>query len=264
MTHEQETPLEIALRLASADPARRPEFYRLLLESQVFILSRSDGTAKTNRTLAAGEKISIQHWLRNDGSPVIPFFSSMAALQRAIAQETPYMAFAARALFEMTRGSPLVLNPKSPYGKELLPQEIEALLTNGVNHQAEQRVITQPTRVLLGQPANYPQKMVDSLTALLARQSKVKAAYLALMHDPAHDEKPCLVVGIEADGDMEQLIRDAGAVAADTAPNREPVDLLRIKRGDGGLSDYCLRSVKPFYERGWSGKLKSLLGIGST
>lgn len=83
--------------------------------------------------------------------------------------------------------------------------------------------------------------MVDSLTSLFAKRSDVKAAYLALMHDSSQDEKPHLLVGIEAARDIEQIIRHAGVVAGDSAPIGEPVDLIRIERGDRGLSEYFLR-----------------------
>lgn len=264
MTNEQESPLEMALRLASNEPAQRPEFYKLLLESSVFIIGHSDVTTSGVHTLEAGENISIQNWTRNDGSPVIPFFTSLMALQRAIEHEVTYMALPVRSLFEITKGSSLVLNPKSRYGKEFFPNEIEALLSEGVNRRPEQRITQKTTKVLLGQPANYPSKMVDSLTTLLSKHSNVRAAYLALMHDPSQDEKPHLVIGIEADGEVEQVIREAGVVAGDSAPDGEPVDLIRVERGGNGLGEYFVREVKPFYARHWASKLKSLLGIGRT
>jgi len=262
MIHEQENPLDVALQLAADEPARRPEFYRLLLESSVYILGHTDGAPRETQALEAGEKISIQNWVRNDGLPVIPFFTSLTALQRAIEQEVAYMVLPARSLFEMTKGSFLVMNPRSSYGKEFFPNEIEALLSEGVNRLLEQRVTQKATEVLLGQPANYPSKMVDSLTAFLSKRSNVKAAYLALMHDPSQDEKPHLIVGIEAEGEIDQIIREVGVVVGDTAPNGEPVDLMRVERGDHGLSEYFVRDVKPFYERRWGSKLKSFLGIG--
>src|SRR5262245_48903867 len=136
MTDETGNALETALRLAATEPAHRPEFYKRLLESTIYILGQSESPAGDTRTLEAGEKISIQNWVRNDGSPVIPFFSSLDALQSSIDKETRYLALPARTLFEMTKGSSLVLNPKSSYGKEFLPNEIEALLSDGVNRVA--------------------------------------------------------------------------------------------------------------------------------
>lgn len=264
MSHPQENSLDTALRLAADEPACRPDFYKTLLESTVYIIGRSDRPYEGNRTIEAGENISIQNWQRNDGSPVIPFFTSLTALQKALEEEASYMALPARSLFEITKGASLVLNPKSPYGKEFFPNEIEALLTNNVNRLPEQRVTEKATQVLLGQPANYPSKMVESLSTLLSRRSNVKAAYLTLMHDPSHDEKPHLVIGIDAEGDIEQVIREAGVVAGDTAPDGEPVDLVRVSANERGLSEYFIREVKPFYERTLGGKLKSLLGIGRT
>lgn len=174
------------------------------------------------------------------------------------------MMLPARSLFEMTKGSSLVLNPKSDYGKEFFPNEIEALLSEGVNRLPERRVVQKATKVMLGQPANYPSKMVESLTELFSKHDNVKAAYLALMHDPSQDEKPHLVIGLEANGEIDSVVRAAGVVAGDCAPNGEPADLMLVKRGESGLSEYFVRDVKPFYERRWGSKLKSFLGIGRT
>jgi hypothetical protein len=249
LTPADENALDSALRVAAADPAARPDFYRLLMESTVYIIS-GDGPGPTSgaRTLAEGEQIQILNWAKNDGTSIIPFFTSLPALQRALTTGARYMALQARALFEMTRGATLVLNPKSDYGKEFLPNEIEALLTGGVNRLPETQVTEQQTKVLLGQPAQYPTRMVESLTSFFARRTQVKAAYLILMQDPARDTKPHLVVGIDAAGDIDPLLREAASVAGDTAPEGVPVDLLHVVRGDQGLGDYCL-NTKPFYER---------------
>lgn len=258
----EENTLEQALRHAAIDPAHRPEFYRVLLESTVFVIGTSDGQSEGFNTLEAGSKIQIQNWQKPDGSSVIPFFSSLAALHHAIESGASYMALPARSLFEMTRGANLVFNPRTDYGKEFFSNEIEALLSGGVNRLPTQRVVEKATKVLLGQPKNYPSAMVTALTTLLSKHNNVKAAYLALMHDPSVDEKPHLVVGIEAEGDFENVIREAGAVAGDTSPDGEPVDLIRIRRGESGLDQYFIEEVKPFYERTWGSKLRSVLGFG--
>jgi len=88
-----------------------------------------------------------------------------------------------------------------------------------------------------------------SLSTLLAKQSNVKAAYLALMLDKSTNEKPHLIVGIEADGDYENVLHEAGTVAADMAPEGEPVNFLRVTRGDRGVGQYLIEEVKSFYER---------------
>src|SRR6266511_361209 len=187
--------LELALMLATSEPAHRPEFFRLLLESTIFILGSSGQMDEGSFTLKANTQIQIQNWVKPDGSSVIPFFSSLRALQLAIQSDEPYIALPARTFFDITRGAELILNPRSQYGKEFTPAEDEALLSEGVSQLAEQRGVEKDPQVLLGQPANYTSDMVASLSTLLAKHSNVKAAYLALMHDVSRDEKPHLIVG---------------------------------------------------------------------
>lgn len=256
---ESPNALELSLARAADDPASRPDFYRTLLESEVFVIGFTDSAGEGRSTIPEGSKLSIVNWEKNDGTPVIPFFTSLEALRSALKEEATFLAMPARNFFEITRGSGLVLNPKSSYGKEFFPHEIEALLETGVNHIATQRIVQKATKVLLGQPANYPVEMVSALTSLLAKHPNVKAAYLCLMHDPGSDEKPTLVVGFEGDNDLDQAMKEAGSVAADTAPRGELVDFTRIKPNEPGISAYMYESVKPFYERTWGKRLRAML-----
>ncbi|HET8685254.1 MAG TPA: enhanced serine sensitivity protein SseB C-terminal domain-containing protein, partial [Methanosarcina sp.] len=181
---------------------------------------------------------------------------------RALKEESKYVALSAKSFFELTLGSYLVLNPASPYGKEFFPHEIQAMLETGMNQAPQTRVVQKETKVLLGQPANYPSEMVSALTELLAKHSAVKAAYLCLMHDPSSSDKPIFIIGFEGDNDLTEAMKEAGSVAADTAPKGELVDFTIIKRGETGIGDYMFKSVKPFYERTWGAKLRSLFSTG--
>ena len=261
MDSQQENTLEKSLRLAADEPAHRPDFFKTLLNSTIYILGKTDaGEGPVN--LEAGSNISIAHWQKPDGSAVIPFFSSLQTLRKSIDSEESYIEIPARSLFEITLGTPLFLNPKSPYGKEFFPEEVRHLLSDEIGQKPVQRTIEKETQVLLGQPSQYPSKMVNSLTQLLAKHHNVKRAFLALMHDASIDQKPHLVIGIEADGDIELVMREAGNVAGDTAPDGEAVDLCRVHDGDSGLSDYFLKETTPFYERKSTGWLRSLFGFG--
>ena len=153
--------------LAAAEPGHRPEFFRLLLESTVFVLGSAGLVDEGPVTLREDMEVQISHWARPDGSPVIPFFSSLRTLQMSVAGDERYIALPARAFFAMTRGADLVLNPMSDEGKEFTAAEIEALLTAGVNQLPEQRVVQRDIQILVGEPLNYPTEMVASLTTLL-------------------------------------------------------------------------------------------------
>lgn len=258
-----ENKLEGVLRLAADEPAHRRQFCEVLMNSQVYLLGTTGARGTDGDvSLEAGSKIQIQHWQKADGLPVIPFFSSLEVLQKSIETEESYLALPVRSLFEMTLGATLFLNPKSDYGKEFVPQEVEHLLSIGVSQGPSQRVVEKETKVLLGQPSKYPSKMVDSLTKLLANHGNVKRAYLALMHDASVDQKPHLIIGIDAVGDIEKVMREAGNVAADTAPDGEPVDLYRVNDNESGVSQYFVNHTKPFYERKWGSRLKSWFGAG--
>lgn len=240
--------LHAALIDAAHEAAKRPAFYKALMNADVFVIGHTDqpGEQDGHHILPQGAGVSLVNWEKADGTPVIPFFTHLEALQRAIDSETTYLALPARSLFEMTLGATLFLNPKSDYGKEFVPHEIEALLQTGMNQQAQTRVVEKETQVLLGQPSQYPQAMVNALNQLLPSHPSVRAAYLCLMHNPAEDEKPTLLVGFEGER-LEQAMREAGSVVADTAPEGQPVDFVVVDESGSGLGGY-MKESGAFYQ----------------
>jgi len=246
MTDDAVNELELLLMRAVNDQAERPAFYSKLLESDVFIIGYTDAEPEGG-VFREGEKLSVMHWQKQDGTSFIPFFSSLETLRAALDSEQPYVVLPARTLFKKVKGVSLILNPASNFGKEFFPNEIEALLETGLNHAPQHRVVEESTEVLLGQPAEYPTAMVDALTRLLAKHSEVKAAYLCLKHDPSQPS-PSLVVGLDGE-DVERAMQEAGLVAAETAPPGMPVDFTRVTPDDAGLGAYFRASVDPFYER---------------
>jgi SseB protein. len=53
---------------------------------------------------------------------VIPFFTSLEALQEAVKDEQAFVMMPVRTLFEMTLGQTLFLTAKLPTGKEFTPR----------------------------------------------------------------------------------------------------------------------------------------------
>jgi len=45
------------------------------------------------------------------------------------------------------------------------------------------------------------------------------------------------------------LLTDRGHVAADLASEGEPIDFLRVTRGNRGVGQYMIEELKPFYDR---------------
>lgn len=240
--------LEIALSRAATDPASRPDFYRVLLAAEIFVIGTGDNSKQGRSIIPVGTNISIVQWRKSDGTFVTPFFSSLETLQDGVKEEVRFIRLPARRFFELVTGQTLVLNPAST-GKEFFPHEVAALLASGVNHVPVQRVVQESTEIFLGRPKNYPNKMVSALSAFLPRHDNVQAAYLCLMHEVSANSTPSLVVGLKAVGDIDAAIKEAAAIAADCAQPGTPVDFLEIREGRAGVDEYMLNSVEPFYKR---------------
>lgn len=171
-------------------------------------------------------------------------------------QRSVVLALPARSLFELTQGATLFLNPRLPYGKEFLPQEVEHMLSGEGHGFVQQRVVEEETEVQLSQPADLPVQMIDSLTQLFPKYRQVRRAFLAQIQE-AGEQEPHLLIGLEVDvDDVEEVIRAAGSVASDTLPDERPVDLCLVKEGEPGISHYLTKHTTPFYERRWGSFLR--------
>lgn len=236
---ETKNELEILLEKAATEPAHRPAFFRTLLESTVWV----PGSAAEGEAIVEDSALDLQHWEKEDGTTVIPFFTSLEALQQAVEDEQAFVVMPARTLFEMTLGETLFLNAKLPTGKEFMPREISLLLAEEGSPLSTQEV------------AEPPSQMIDSLTTLFKTIKPVKRAFLCAIKEHA-DAQPNLLIGIEADGEIEEIIHAAGNVATDTLPGDEPIDICQVRKGEQGISHFITEHIAPFYERRWGGFLR--------
>ncbi|MEI2267191.1 enhanced serine sensitivity protein SseB [Erwinia sp. CGal63] len=238
--------LEEVLKLAATEPAHRPEFFKLLLDASVWVPGES----------AEQVDVSLTHWEKEDGTSIIPFFTSERALQQAVTEEQPFLVMPVRTLFAMTQGETLFLNPKLPVGKEFSPVEIGNLLREEGNALSQQTVLEGGTTLLLSEIAEPPAQVIASLTQLFAKHKQVRRAWVAHIKESA-EQQPNLLIGIEADSDIETIIQAAGSVATDTLPEDEPVDICEVVDNDN-ISHFFTAHITPFYERRWGSFLRSL------
>ncbi|MDJ0024478.1 MULTISPECIES: enhanced serine sensitivity protein SseB [Pantoea] len=246
--------LEEVLKLAATEPAHRPEFFQLLLAADVWVPGESPA-----EQFNATSPVELQHWEKEGGGSVIPFFSSEAAMREAITDEQPWLRLPARTLFEMTLGEALFLNPKLPAGKEFTPGEIAHLLGEEGSALSQQTVLEGGHALLLSEVAEPPAQMIDSLTQLFVKYKQVRRAYIASLRESVN-EAPNLLIGIEADSDIDEIIQAAGSVATDTLTDDAPVDICEVDAGQHGVSHFFTAHITPFYERRWGSFLRDFKG----
>ncbi|MBN1800964.1 MAG: enhanced serine sensitivity protein SseB C-terminal domain-containing protein [Candidatus Lokiarchaeota archaeon] len=255
----EERTLEELLKLAANDRAHAPEFYKKLLSSEVYLLgliekaSNLINSKEEAISLEPGDEVNFTFWHYEDGTQFLPIFSSLNMLQSVIKEDSQYIKFPAKVLFEMVKGIPIFLNPKAQYGREFLPKEIESLLKNQTTQEAKPILIEKETQVLIGHPANYPQNLIDTLNKFLPKITQVREAYLALYLNPTIDDKPVLLIAIDIEGgiqEYEKIRNGIGTVAQESAPKGEIIDFLLLDKSDVNNSiNMYFRDKKPFYKR---------------
>ena len=234
--------LEIALKKAAGDPAACPQFFGELLDSKVLIVPAGEKPRLVNGVTPEDTKIEITRIVVG-GRDCIPFFSSEVRLPAG----TAYLSLDARALFQMTRGAYLVMNPGAAYGKEFFPDEVSRLLDGSIFEPRERYVAQKPMQVMIGQPSEYPEELVAALSRLYSGIPEVRRAWVAFYQNPERDKEGGLLIGLDVDaGDMDRIMGKAGIVIESIPKKQKYVDVIRY---DGsGVSGY-FTSQKPFYQR---------------
>jgi hypothetical protein len=239
--------LETLLKKAATEPAYRAEFYKRILSDELIIITQNSGIQKGSQILQEDTKVKIVSY--PDGK--IPVFTSTDRIfdKGVVKDEVEYMQMKGENLFDLAKGATFLLNPYSDYGKELLPDEVERMLSGKIlTDTSKTLIIEKETKVQIGQPVKYPTDIINSLKILFANKPNLKAAYLGWIFDPESGEPPHYIFGLEADGDIENLTQEAGFTAKQFLESDEFVDFIKMDKKNG-LSDYFLKSVEPFYKR---------------
>jgi hypothetical protein len=240
--------LERALVKAVKNPAAASDFYQRLLDSDLLVLGTAQGQegATDAFTLPPGSRLNFVTGLK-DGHQYLPVFSSLLRMQDYVKQESKFLTINGRALLEMTRGGPLILNPASEYGKELSAEQVGQLLGSFQN--------AGPQRTIIGE-ADYPMPLVEALTRVFAADSQVAAARMIQVTFADRAKEPHPLVGVEASAaiDFRKLV-EAVQQETERAVPGTVFDIQRIDRQAPNSLTEALLQVPPFYTRGARQKL---------
>jgi len=129
---EPENALEQVLVAAAADASAWETFYRLVLDSPLYVIDEGPDPVDSGAgVLSQGSMLQIRHVLL-EGILHVPAFSSMRRLEAMLVEPRRYASLVGRDLFHVVRGSHVILNFGAAYGKQFVPAEIDAMLGGAV------------------------------------------------------------------------------------------------------------------------------------
>jgi hypothetical protein len=126
-------PLETLMQAAAANPAKIPDFYRALLESELYILTpEAELELGARRSLKLHEKINVAT-VEFKGKKWHPAFTAPKRISAYLKEPETCLTAMARDLFELLpQGSNFWLNPRSECQKPLRGDEISLLLSGKI------------------------------------------------------------------------------------------------------------------------------------
>ena len=240
-----ENELEKALVRAVKEPHAAPRFYHLLLASELLVLGTVEGQENATQafSLAPGGNLRLVAATAKDGGQYLPVFSSLARMQDYVKQESKFLRINGRALLDLTRGAPIILNPASEYGKEFAPDDVRRLL-DGTGADI---------RTLEGD-VGYPMALVGLLAKLFATRPEIEAAWVIQVAHADQAEKPHPLIGIEAASQnatpqyWPHLMQAIEAAAQNSLPGLV-FDVQRVDRYNPTGMTGALLQTEPFYRR---------------
>jgi hypothetical protein len=266
--------LEQALVNAATNPPDRPKFYRMLLESDLYLLVPPNPDSEDgSKTVSGGEKITFVQ-LKGTKSDFLPIFSSLQRLEELVLKlgtKYNYVALLGKNLLTILSQNPLpvILNPGATYGKEFDPEEISKLVDGSIfatqvlppQTPSEQVLPETPlvqvkepeaakTEVVLGQPAQYPKALIEDLKLFLHKYSSVDAAYLGELTYTNSNQPPSYVIGLECTGDFQKIIEEATARLEIVLEKDRVVEFYWVQDKNEPIDNYLKKETEAFYIKG--------------
>jgi len=246
---EPENDLERSFVRAANEPAHRSNFFRALMDAQIFLALEFNGAPPVaepggEMTLPKGTTLHLRS-LTKGGQSFVPFFSAPVRA-RAIFKSGHIVApEKTRDLFQHFPQSQFVINPGSEYSKDFLRDEVARFLIGDFGAAFELVHVEEGTRLLLGQPAEYPHDVVLALSEAFEREPSITAAHLG--QAAYGDKPPNLVIALDITGDWDALMQRLGPAMRTVLSSTQSVDFVPLT--DGAFESYFRSNTQPFFRR---------------
>lgn len=232
--------LDRLLALATQEPEHSTAFYRLLLQSEVYVL-----VLEGERVTAEG-KIRFVMWRGEDGTHVVPIFSSRAAVRRALRKGWEALRLRGCVVLDGCRGTTVVLNPNEAYYCRLTSADIVNLLDTGSPDLPASAMPTTGDTIGLDDATDVPLGLRESLATLLAKHAGVERGYLLRRHRSGME--PSWLVALVSNVESLQAASKAVAGLAAKHHAARPVETIRLMPRSVIMAD-IERSISPFFVR---------------
>jgi hypothetical protein len=185
--------LERLLDKASRSPRHRAEFYRALLEEELWVPGALD------------EEGMLVQPFELDGRRVILLFTSERRLREALRTVPGALHVEGRRLLEaLPPFDAIVLDHATRLQKELTPSEVRAILDGSI----VELLARGATPIMLGRPKHYPVPLMDELRPILEADPGVRAAYLC--QEQPEGGEPRIVIALDGDH-VDDALREVEA-----------------------------------------------------
>ena len=225
-------------------------FEKFVVDETLYVAT-PEGHPEGMVTLEADTKVQLFNVTLEDGRQAAAIFSSPQRLGEAFG-EVGYLGIQGRALFEMIRTQPAVLNPGQPYVVVWEPESMAAMLGLPI-----ERVVQKETQIMLGIPAEQPTELIDRLKATVSSIPEINAVWLALAAWPETQEQSWYLDVRTGANDHEQIRRALWTVIDGVDLEGRPLDMVINRTEDAeGIGIRIIenrRSVPP--KKGFFGRL---------
>ena len=132
-----ENEIEYCLSKAANDISAQRAFYQKLVWNHLFVL-RSEKSHQEEGKQLSGDDTEVDLIMFDNGQ--IPVFTSVNRIydNGVIKKEQSCISIKGEDLFTLVKGATFVLNPYSDFRKELIPAEIESLMSGEIYEQIDQ------------------------------------------------------------------------------------------------------------------------------
>lgn len=212
----------------------------------------SDPNEEGTVTLKQGDTLQFASIVGNNNEDWLPVFTDWTEFEKAydkniwksnIISYDDLLSFSKNMKGAVInfKGLSLELNDKN----KMMINEYKKEGNNTKPSSVKECIVPKDTKVMIGEPKEYPTKMIEVVIKYMKKHKRIKKAYLRLMIK--ENEKSYLVV-VDFDGKKEELFKEIADVAL---PYLEGMYLDMV--GVDDWSENVVKDIKPFYKKKFLG-----------